>query len=58
MRYASFRTIGAARDWRSVHGGWVFHVPDTGEAIWFAHGATPSEIMTHRAVSGLNGVLI
>jgi hypothetical protein len=58
MSIAYFEHEEAAKVWRSLRGGWLFHVENTGAFFWFNLRYTPTHIMKHPVLKGLNGTLI
>jgi len=56
MKFASFSTETAAQAHRKNHGGWIFS-STCGEHIWFCVEFTPTLILKHRVIDGLNGRL-
>lgn len=55
--YAGFDTLEDALAFRPQHGGWVF-ASDCGKAVWFSLKFTPSKILGHTAIRGMDGKLI
>lgn len=58
MLVIEFENLDTACTWRRGNGGWLF-VPDTGEHVWgFAPSFTPTPILLHPTLRGMNGKLV
>lgn len=55
--YIGFPSAVAAIEHQIDHGGWVFVPEALLEAVWFCPDMTPTKILTHPVLSGMEGRL-